>query len=107
MKHPCSICGSRDWPSEDTDCPLCCEIPENPAVERDEDSVEHIDMRSYPRVLSVDSSEVTRAVDLPLGKRTRTPDDRSGDSRQFGSAPLLRGKSAQVMQDPKTCATAS
>lgn len=44
MKHPCSLCGSRDWPNEDTDCPLCWESPEtlpDLPVELFEDAVEH------------------------------------------------------------------
>jgi hypothetical protein len=23
MKFACTLCGSRDWPTADTDCPLC------------------------------------------------------------------------------------
>jgi hypothetical protein len=22
-RFPCTLCGSRDWPREDTSCPLC------------------------------------------------------------------------------------
>lgn len=28
MKFPCTLCGSRDWPRLDTDCPLCHGEPE-------------------------------------------------------------------------------
>ena len=29
MKHPCTNCGSRDWPRHDTSCPLCRAEPED------------------------------------------------------------------------------
>lgn len=31
---PCTLCGSRDWPRPDTDCPLC--LGEEEESERDE-----------------------------------------------------------------------
>lgn len=33
MKFPCTLCGSRNWPSSETSCPLCYE-PEEEAAER-------------------------------------------------------------------------
>lgn len=30
-RFPCTLCGSRDWPRENTSCPLC-------AVEKEKDS---------------------------------------------------------------------
>jgi len=27
-RFPCTLCGSRDWPREDADCPLC-ELPDD------------------------------------------------------------------------------
>jgi hypothetical protein len=46
MNHPCSLCGSRDWPREDTDCPQCYGEPEwnpNEFFAEDEEQIESLE----------------------------------------------------------------
>lgn len=43
MKFSCTLCGSRDWPTAETDCPLCyrpeTEEPTETDNETDEDEL--------------------------------------------------------------------
>jgi hypothetical protein len=32
-KFPCTLCGSRDWPTTDTDCELCFGNPDEDVID--------------------------------------------------------------------------
>ena len=37
MNWPCTVCGRRDWPREDTSCPACYKEPEPVYDDEDDD----------------------------------------------------------------------
>ena len=39
LKFPCTLCGSRNWPREDTSCPLC-QMPDDDDEDDTEDEEE-------------------------------------------------------------------
>lgn len=39
LNWPCTLCGSRDWPSDDSSCPLCRTQEE----EEEEENTDHED----------------------------------------------------------------
>lgn len=42
MNFACTLCGSRNWPREDADCPLCrADEPEEPDQDQPDDENEH------------------------------------------------------------------
>jgi len=45
MKHACTLCGSRDWPTTDTSCSLCYGEPEVDKERYDEDDLTWADLK--------------------------------------------------------------